>query len=300
MPLFPRITTELADMINILLHLLVARAFVDRLACPPNGLPPPLRNFSCDMCFDGTSPRSTGWTCGSLLTSMGPTLACWTTSPLTTAVKDLITAAPSHAFVNIYLAAIMGSAAFAHALTASGACSAKRSAQAKVRAAVRHHPHHPAQLVDISTRAGRVLHDRLSALPLAQARALLVAAFTVTPSKVLLKQGRTWRPKRTIVKTLSALCGFGPYTTSVFWQYYRLAVRYPANADLTFAACGPGCRSGINWFFGHPPDLCKEARGPSIEHFFSSRLELLLPYCRRCEILERLTFRLRGHSLHQE
>ena len=189
---------------------------------------------------------------------MGPTLACWTTSPLTTAVKDLITAAPSHAFVIIYLAAIMGSAAFAHVLTASGACSAKRSAQAKVRTAVRHHPHHPAKLIDISTRARRVLHDRLSALPLAQARALLVAAFTVTPSKVLLKQGRTWRPKRTIVKTLSALRGFGPYTTSVFWQYYRLAVRYPANADLTFAACGPGCRSGIHWLFGHPPTYAKK------------------------------------------
>ena len=128
-------------------------------------------------------------------------------------------------------------------LTASGACSAKRSAQAKVRTVVRHYP-------------------------------------------VLLKRGRTWRSKRTIVKALSTLRGFGPYTTSVFWQYYRLAVRYPANADLTFAACGPGCRSGINWLFGHPPDLCKEARGPSIEPFFSSRLELLLPYFRCCAFLK--------------
>ena len=75
MALFPRSTTELADMINILLHLLVARAFVDRLACPPNGLPPPLRNFSCDM-LDGTSPHSTGWMCGSLLASMGPGGCC--------------------------------------------------------------------------------------------------------------------------------------------------------------------------------------------------------------------------------
>eukprot|EP00439_Symbiodinium_sp_Y106_P060636 s2102_g9.t1 len=139
----------------------------------------------------------------------------------------------------------------------------------------------------------------LSALPLAQARALLVAAFTVTLSKVLPKQGRTWRPKRTIVKALSALRGFGPYTTSVCWQYYRLAVRYPADADLTFAACGPGSRSGLNSLFGHPPDLCKEARGPSINtssphawSFFSLFSPLRFP--------EKLTFRLRGHSLHQE
>ena len=222
MPLFPRITTELADMINILLHLLVARVFVDRLACPPNGLPPPLRNFSCDMCFDGTPPRSTGWTCGSLLSSMGPTL------------KDLITAAPSHVFVNTYLVAIMGSAAFARVLTASGACSAKRSVQAKIRTAVRHYPHHPARLVDTSTRAGRV-HDRLSALPLAQARAFLATAFTVTPSKVLLKQGRTWRPKRTIMKALSALRGFGPYTISVFWQYLRSVTLQTLTSHLPLA-----------------------------------------------------------------
>ena len=154
-------------------------------------------------------------------------------------------------------------------------------------------PQHPARLVDTSTRAGRVHHDRLSALPLAQARALLVAASTVTLSKVLPKQGRAWRPKRTIVKALSALRGFGPYTTSVCWQYYRLAVRYPADADLTFAACGPGSRSGLNSLFGHPPDLCKEARGPSINtssphawSFFSLFSPLRLP--------EKLTFRLRG------
>eukprot|EP00439_Symbiodinium_sp_Y106_P050076 s3117_g6.t1 len=166
MPLFPRITTELADMINILLHLLVARVFVDRLACPPNGLPPPLRNFSCDMCFDGTPPRSTGWTCGSLLSSMGPTL------------KDLITAAPSHVFVNTYLVAIMGSAAFARVLTASGACSAKRSVQAKIRTAVRHYPHHPAR-----PRTGSDLAYR-AVLPIKLGNALCTAA-SMEPSPAL-------------------------------------------------------------------------------------------------------------------
>ena len=105
-----------------------------------------------------------------------------------------------------------------------------------------------------------LLHAPPAAPPLAQALAFLATAFTVTLSKVLLKRGRTWLPKRTIMKGLFALRGFGPYTTSVFWQYYRLAVRYPAAADLAFAACGPGCRPGINWLFGHPPDLCcKEA-----------------------------------------
>ncbi|OLP87008.1 hypothetical protein AK812_SmicGene31823 [Symbiodinium microadriaticum] len=105
MPLVPCITTDLAGMINVLMHLL-AQGPVDRLGCLPDDLPPPLRNHSCDLCCDGISPCSTGWTCGSLLTSMCLFLACWTTSPFTMAVKDVIAAAPSHAFVNIYLVAV--------------------------------------------------------------------------------------------------------------------------------------------------------------------------------------------------
>ena len=275
MPLFPRITSRMSDCLTVLLHLLLTRALIDSGHFTWDNLPSALRDFDCDLEYEGTAPVSVGWTCAALLQSMGPSLNCWQSSPLTLAVKDLITAAPSHSFVNLYIVAILRSAAFTRALATSPASRLKRAAMAKVRAVVLQYPDHPMNLVDSTTRAGRVLRGKLAPLPRAQARALLVAKFRVTPRKVLLKQGRSWLPKRTIVKSLCALPGFGPYAASVFWPYYRLATRYPASLDSSFAACGPGARTGLNWLRGYPPAFCKEAQGHQADLFFSDQLDSL-------------------------
>ena len=133
------------------------------------------------------------------------------------------------------------------------------------------YPDHPVNLVDSTTPPGRVLRGKLAPLPRAQARALLIAKFRSTPQKVLLKRGRTWLPKHTIC----ALPGFGPYAASVFWPYYRLVVQYPASLDASFAACGPGARTGVNWLRGFPPTFCKDAQGHQTDLFFSDQLDSL-------------------------
>ena len=51
--------------------------------------------------------------------------------------------------------------------------------------------------------------------------------------------------------------------------------QYPASLDSSFAARGPGARSGLSWLRGCPPAFCKDAQGHQTDLFFSDQLDSL-------------------------
>ena len=69
---------------------------------------------------------------------------------------------------------------------------------------------------------------------------------------------------------LRKLYGIGTFLAKNFWQFYRLGnIKYSSRRDLEFGLVGPGGRGGLNWIFGHPPDLMKSCSADASAFFYS-------------------------------
>ncbi|CAE7378998.1 unnamed protein product [Symbiodinium natans] len=249
MALFPHIRCSLKRQLDVLLHLLLARSALDLTG----SIPVDLATFNVDLCFEGASAKSSGWS------------------------------AREVGFDNLLLLCIMGSPAFAKLLSSSGLSGTQLSARDKLARLLRSFRGHPASLVDRSTRAGRVLHGRLTGMKTrAEAKQALIHSIPLGLKRPQLKVGKRWRAKRAILSHIGGYPQFGPYSTSAFWQLFRtLYPTFPASVDKQFCETGPGARGGLNWIMGFPPSLGKASKDVHHSNLYADKLvKLGLPLAR--------------------
>ena len=284
--LFPSLTTPQAKQIDILLRLLVGRAALDTSLYTDQTLPVVLRDFPCDLDFESASQPIRGWTCAQLLASMGSNLACWTTSPITVAAKVIMAADKEQAHVNAYLLSRLRTKLSTDLLLSTGAHNQCQGVKATLECMLGAHTGHPAALVDKGTRSGSVLRGQLLKLSNSAAKKCLLRSLAYSPARPALKTKAAWNSKLTVMAKIQKYKGFGPYTSSFFWQYYRLAVKYPKLYDKMFCSTGPGCRSGVNWFFGFPPTFSKDRDDDVTAKFYAKQLSRMTAFFQRNKFLQ--------------
>ena len=101
MPLHPCITSSLSHLIDVLVHLSIAKTFLDRTQRLPADLPPDLRDFVRDLYFESTAQPDMCLFAG--LHGIDLRVLGF----LTPHTKGLVECAPSHAFLNVCLAAVL-------------------------------------------------------------------------------------------------------------------------------------------------------------------------------------------------
>ena len=281
MVLFPHIRCSLKRQLDVLLHLLLARSALDLTG----SIPVDLATFNVDLCFEGASAKSSGWSAREVLMRMDARFVSWPTSPFVVASKKILSDAPAEGFDNLLLLllCIMGTPAFAQLLSSSGLSGTQLSAQDKLARLLRSFRGHPASLVDRSTRAGRVLHGRLTGMKTrAEAKQALIHSIPLGLKRPQLKVGKRWRAKRTILSHIGGYPQFGPDSTSAFWQLFRtLYPTFPASVDKQFCETGPGARGGLNWLMGFPPSLGKASKDVHHSLLYADKLvKLGLPLAR--------------------
>ena len=282
-PAYPRLVTRTSAVINILMHLLVAKCIMDRTSCDIDGLPAALRDFPCDLAFSDAKAKSRGWTCGHALQHMSDRFASWPSSPFVMAAVPILRASRKDAFYNCFILSLMGTAGFAAALRDADAISGS-SMRDKAQAVLGHSRAHAASFVCPLHKSGKILRDTLAKLNKAKAKSALLRKLDKNPKLVQVKIKRAWVPKALIMRRLLSQPGMGPYTATVFWRLYRAVVQYPCREDNKFCLTGPGSRAGINWLRGFPPAMAKTSTDKLVSLFYADHI------CRLSSFIERNSF----------
>ena len=132
MALFPHIRCSLKRQLDVLLHLLLARSALDLTG----SIPVDLATFNVDLCFEGASAKSSGWSAREVLMRMDARFVSWPTSPFVVASKKILSDAPAEGFDNLLLLCIMGTPAFAQLLSSSGLSGTQLSRAGQAGAAL--------------------------------------------------------------------------------------------------------------------------------------------------------------------